>query len=347
MRALKTILIILLSVVVLILILGYLVGPRVTVVERSTHIDADPDILWPKVSDLRAMFDWSPWKDMEKGQRSTWEGEDGAVGSIHKWEGDTVGVGTQEITALEPKRRAEMELRFIKPWEAVSKVELELGPNEEGTEVTWRMTQENGFMGRLMGVFMDMDKMVGPDFERGLEKLKTVAEAEQTEREAELNAKTFRGYTIETVDIPEKVYIGKRAMVKWSDMQRHFGETIAAAGSAIGMAQLEMTGSPTNVYFLWDTKNQRTDFMPAFPVNAPATVKLSGLHTHVVPASKALELQVTGGYGQLGEAHTAIDEMLTARELTHFGNVIEEYLVAAPAEPDSNKWVTVIHYQIR
>ncbi|MCW5898151.1 MAG: SRPBCC family protein [Flavobacteriales bacterium] len=347
MRALKTLLIILTSVVVLVLVLGFLVGPRTTVVQRSITIEAGDDLVWPHIASLRALHAWGVWKDMDKDQRTSWEGEDGTVGSTQRWEGDTVGTGMQTITAVEPGKRLETELRFIEPWETVSQVDLDLESADAGSNVTWRMTIKNGFMGRLFGVFMDMDKMIGPDFERGLANLKALAESEQQRADAERAARTFRGYEIEIVDLPRRVYIGKRAVVKWADMQKHAQASMEAAGAAITAAGLELDGPYSHVYFLWDEKNQRTDHMPGLPVKAPADTKLPGLDTHVVEASKALRLEMVGGYGQLGEAHTAIDEMLSNRELVHLGNVIEEYVVAAPAEPDSSKWVTVILYQIR
>lgn len=347
MRALKTLLIILTSVVVLVLVLGFLVGPRTTVVQRSITIEAGEDLVWPHIASLRALHAWGVWKDMDLDQRTSWEGEDGAVGSTQRWEGDTVGTGVQTIIAVEPGRRLGTAMRFIEPWGMESTVDLELAPADAGSSVTWRMTIQNGFMERLLAVFMDMDKMVGPDFERGLANLKALAESEQKARDAERASRTFRGYEIEIVDLPQRVYIGKRAVVKWVDMPKHAQASMEAAGAAITAAGLELDGPYSHVYFLWDEKGQRTDYMPGLPVKSAADSKLPGMDTHLVAASKALRLEMVGGYGRLGDAHMAIDEMLSKRELVHIGNVIEEYVVAAPAEPDSSKWVTVILYQIR
>ena len=346
MRAIKTIFIILGAIVGLLIILG-LIGPKTSVVERSTSINAPAEVIYPMVASLKTMHEWSPWKDMEKDQEVQFTGEDGAVGSVQTWAGDTVGSGSMEVIELEANKHVGTDLRFIKPWEAQSKVDLDLeADGDAATKVTWKMTQENGFMGRIMSVFMNMDKMVGPDFEKGLAKLKTMAEAKEGEL-AELRKKTFNGYVIETVDRPEMVYVGKRKVVKWKDMQGYFGSTFGAAFPAVSKAGLEMSGAPSGLYYTWDEENKQADLMAGIPVAGGADTKVAGMQTAVVPAGKALFIPYTGGYHGSGKAHEAMDQMMKANGLEFRDVVIEEYVTDPMKEPDSTRWLTNIFYMIK
>lgn len=346
MRALKTILIILAALLGLLVILG-LVGPASYRVERSTVIAAPPEVVYGYVSRLSSMKEWGPWQEMDKDQVQSIEGTDGTVGAVWKWEGDTVGIGMQTLTALEPNKSVRAELKFLEPMESVSTATYDLEAMGDSTMLTWGMEGENGFMGKIMGVFMDMDKMIGPDFEKGLATLKGLAEEQAASLQAGSLANTVGGYLIETVDRPETVFVGKRATVKFDAMTEFYGKTYAAAGPAIGKAGLEMAGYPCGVFFHWDEKNGQADMMAAMPVKAANGLKVAGMDVHVVPASKMLHVAYYGPYDGSAKAHYAIDEHIKAQGLTHYGNVIEEYVTDPMAEPDTSKWLTNIYYMIK
>jgi effector-binding domain-containing protein len=348
MRALKTILIILAALVGLLIILG-LVGPSNYRVERSTVIAAPPEVVYGYVSKLASMKEWGPWQEMDKDQVQSIEGADGTVGAVWMWEGDTVGKGRQELTELVENDRVRTKLVFVVPvmGESVSVGTYDLEVQGDSTKITWGVEGENGFMGKITGVFMDMDKKLGPVFEKGLSNLKGMAEAQHAEARTSLASKTVGGYLIETVDRPETVYVGKRATVKFDAMTAFYGKTYAAAGPAIGKAGLEMAGYPCGVFFQWDEQNGQADMMAAMPVKAASDLKVAGMDVHVVPASKMLQVAYYGPYDGSAKAHYAIDEHIKAQGLTHYGNVIEEYVTDPMAEPDTSKWLTNIYYMIK
>jgi uncharacterized protein YndB with AHSA1/START domain len=149
------------------------------VVERTETIAAPPADVFALVGNLERWDDFSPWADMDPDMTKTYNGEPGAVGSTYHWTGNRkVGEGTMTITDSTPDERVALDLKFIKPFKSESVTELELTPAGDGTDVTWRMTGATTFMVRVMSLFgKNMDKMVGPDFEKGLTKLKTVTEA--------------------------------------------------------------------------------------------------------------------------------------------------------------------------
>jgi len=346
MRALKTLLIILFSVLAVITVLAIL-GDSTYRVERSTVVAAPPEVVYGYVSRLESMKQWGPWQQMDKDQVQTLEGTDGTVGAVWRWEGDTVGKGSQTIMSLEPNKAVRCQLHFVEPFESISTATYDLQPVGDSTMVTWGMEGENGFMAKVMSLFMNMDKMIGPDFEKGLANLKALAEKEQAEKDAALAAKTFGGYVIETIDRPETVYVGKRGKVKFGDLEKFYGTSFGAAGAAVGNAGLNLAGAPSGVYFAWDEKAGVADLLAGMPVVAPADLKMPGLDVYTVPASKMLHIAYYGSYDGSMRAHIAMDEMIKANGLTHYGNVIEEYITDPGAEPDTAKWLTNIYYMVK
>lgn len=348
MRILKTLLIIIVALVAIVVLLG-LIGPDTYRYERSVTIDAPPSSVYGHVSSLAAMDAWSPWNALDPNMKKTYEGADGSVGAISRWEGNAdVGKGEQRLDSLVPDRLVKNHVKFIEPWASESDALVELQPEGEGTKVTWAMVGNNDFMSKVMGKFMDMDAMLGKDFEKGLALLKEQVETAEAARKADLAAKTSGGYVIETVERPELVYIGKRnKKVKWADIGTFYGTNFPAAGAAIGAAKLEMTGAPSGVMWAWNEKDQTADMMAAMPVKGDANTKVVGFETHVVPASKMLKVEYYGDYNQNMPAHEAIDAYIKAKGLTHYGNVIEEYITDPMAEPDTAKWLTNIYYMVK
>lgn len=348
MRILKTLLIIVLVLVAIVVILG-LTGPDTYRYERSVTIEAPPPVVYGHVNSLAAMDKWSPWNAYDPEMKKTYEGTDGTVGAISRWEGNKdVGKGEQRIDSLVPDRFVKNRVKFLEPWTSESDALVELQPEGVGTKVTWAMVGDNDFMSKVMCKFMDMDAMLGKDFERGLGLLKEQVEAEEAARKAALAEKTFGGYVIETVDRPELVFIGKRnKKVKWADMEGFYGSSFAAAGAAAGAAGLEMAGAPSGVFWEWNEKDQTADLMAGFPVKGTGATQVPGFDTHVIPAGRMLHVAYYGAYDQSMAAHEALDGYIKAKGLTHYGNVIEEYVTDPTAEKDTTKWLTNIYYMVK
>jgi uncharacterized protein YndB with AHSA1/START domain len=148
-------------------------------VERSRTVAAPPAVVYDQIADFGRWAAWSPWAKLDPAMKATVSGAPAAVGHGYAWAGnDKVGEGRMTIAALEPGRRVDIRLEFQKPMAAENPTTFALAPEGAGTRVTWTMTGHNGFVGRAFTLFMDMDKMVGGDFERGLASLQGVAEAE-------------------------------------------------------------------------------------------------------------------------------------------------------------------------
>jgi Polyketide cyclase / dehydrase and lipid transport len=152
--------------------------PSEFVIERSAAIEAAPDVVYEHIASLRAMDVWSPWVRMDEQMKVVYAGPESGVGARSSWEGPEMGEGRLTVTAVRPAREVEMKLEMFSPMRATNRIVFTLTPADAGTRVTWRMEGRNGFVGKAIGLFMDMDGMVGGPFEQGLAALKGVAEAD-------------------------------------------------------------------------------------------------------------------------------------------------------------------------
>lgn len=152
--------------------------PAAFVVERSRQVAAPPEVVYGHIASLRAMDAWSPWVRMDPKLKIVYEGPESGVGARSSWEGPEMGAGRLTVTGVEPGREVEMQLEMLSPMQATNRIVFTLAPAGAGTRVTWRMEGRHGFLGKAIGLFMDMDSMVGGPFESGLTSLAALVEAD-------------------------------------------------------------------------------------------------------------------------------------------------------------------------
>ncbi|MDF4202704.1 SRPBCC family protein [Maribacter sp. SA7] len=169
-----TVLIILGVIVALVIILA-LIAPKSYQVSRSIELEHPPEQIWPHLKFLKKQQQWSPWARKDPDMELIFTGIDGEVGATSHWNGNKeVGEGEQEITRIVEGERIEQDLRFLKPYKSQSDCYMNLESLEGNrSKVTWGFAGNNKFPMSIMMLFMSMDKMVGKDFEAGLENLKT------------------------------------------------------------------------------------------------------------------------------------------------------------------------------
>lgn len=147
-------------------------------VARSAVIAAPPGDVFAQVNDFHKWEAWSPWAKLDPAAKAVFEGPPAGPGAVFKWAGNSdVGEGTMTLTESRPSELIRISLEFVKPMAGTSLTEFTFKPQGEQTEVTWVMTGHNNFISRAVCMFMNMDKMVGGQFEKGLANLKTVVEA--------------------------------------------------------------------------------------------------------------------------------------------------------------------------
>ena len=146
-------------------------------VVRTATMSAPAPAVFAQVNDFHNWEAWSPWAKLDPAMKKTYEGAPAGTGAIYTWAGNNqVGEGRTTITESRPSDLIKMELEFVKPFAATNTVEFTFKPEGDQTAVTWSMAGKSNFMGKAVGLFMNVDKMVGGDFEKGLASLKAVTE---------------------------------------------------------------------------------------------------------------------------------------------------------------------------
>jgi uncharacterized protein YndB with AHSA1/START domain len=171
-----------LALLVAILVIAFvafvLTRPNQFRVQRKAKINAPPERVFALLTDFHRWTSWSPWEALDPNLRRTHSGAASGAGAVYAWEGNKrVGEGRMEILEVRPSSKVTIKLDFLKPFEAHNTAEFTLVPSGGGTDVTWAMYGHNSLMLKAMSLFMPMDKMVGKDFEKGLDNLKRATEA--------------------------------------------------------------------------------------------------------------------------------------------------------------------------
>ena len=146
-------------------------------IERSATMATTPATVFALINNFHQWDHWSPWAKLDPEMTTTFEGPEAGAGAVYSWSGnDLVGEGKMTITESRPDALVQIKLEFLRPMAATNTTRFALAPEGEGTTVTWSMEGTNNFVGKAFCLFMDMDKLVGGDFEKGLAAMKSVAE---------------------------------------------------------------------------------------------------------------------------------------------------------------------------
>ncbi len=170
---------------ILLIFVGLIVGlaayvaaqPSEMSITRELFIKATPELLFPWINNSKKSNEWMPWKTIDPVLEMNYAGPEEGVGSISKWDSKgQMGTGQAEIIESIPNQLVKTQLTYTKPMQMSQLAEVSLHPKEDGTLVRWSVSGKNGYVGKLFGVFMNMDKLIGSQFEMGLASLKSLAE---------------------------------------------------------------------------------------------------------------------------------------------------------------------------
>ena len=178
----KLILKILLSLVAVIVVFLIVAATRPASfrVERSATLAASPAALFEQVNDLRKFTVWNPFMKLDPNVKNTFSGPDSGVGAVCSWEGNSdIGAGSCTIIESKPGELVRCRMDWKRPLEGTSTVDFIFKPEGDKTVVTWAMYGKNNFMGKVVSLFMDSEKMCGPQFEQGLVNLGAIAAAKR------------------------------------------------------------------------------------------------------------------------------------------------------------------------
>lgn len=170
-------LLVIILLIILVLVIFAMTKPNEFTIRRSISIHAPPERVYQLIADFREWPKWSPWEKLDPNLNRTMSGAESGKGAVYEWNGDKkVGAGRMEIREAVPSSRIDIKLSFFKPFRAENRTLFTLVPAGDGTNVTWEMSGVNNLMFKIMSIAMNMDKMVGRDFEKGLAAMKAEAE---------------------------------------------------------------------------------------------------------------------------------------------------------------------------
>ena len=151
--------------------------PNTLRVQRATSIKAPADRIFPMINDFRQWRTWSPYENKDPAMQRTYSGAESGRGAVYAWDGNSnVGSGRMEILDTSVPSKIVIKLDFFKPFEGHNTAEFTMLPQGDATHLTWTMTGPAVFMSKVMQVFMNLDRMIGRDFEVGLANLKKLTE---------------------------------------------------------------------------------------------------------------------------------------------------------------------------
>jgi hypothetical protein len=166
------------AVIVIVLVVIVALQPSDFRVARTATISAPAPAVFAQVNDFHKWEAWNPWGKIDPAMKQTYEGASAGSGAIYTWVGNNkVGKGRMTLTESHPSDLIRIRLEFFKPFAGTSIAEFSFKPAGNQTAVTWSMTGENNFMAKAIHLFMNMDKMIGGQFEKGLAQMKSIVEA--------------------------------------------------------------------------------------------------------------------------------------------------------------------------
>lgn len=167
-----------LAAVIAVFVVVVSLQPSTFRVTRSATLAAPPTVVHALVNDFHSWDAWSPWAKIDPAMKTAFEGPTSGPGATYSWSGNNdVGAGRMTIIESRPSELFRIKLEFLKPFAATNTTDFTFKSEGNQTTVTWAMFGDQNFLAKAFGLFVDCDKMIGADFEKGLASMKTVAEA--------------------------------------------------------------------------------------------------------------------------------------------------------------------------
>ncbi|MES2965638.1 MAG: SRPBCC family protein [Bdellovibrionota bacterium] len=177
-RILLTVVGVLVLAIVIVLVMAAS-KPDTYVVSRSIEIATTPDAPFAKINDLKKFNEWNPWMKADPNAKLNYSGPSEGPNSSYSWESTVTGAGEMTISESRPNEAVVYDMHFKKPFDGKAKASFSLVPQGELTKVTWSMEGQQKFLGKIIHVFMDMNQMIGGEFEKGLADLKAQIERKE------------------------------------------------------------------------------------------------------------------------------------------------------------------------
>jgi effector-binding domain-containing protein len=333
MKTFRKILLWILAIIAILVVIAYLL-PRNYKVERSVYIKADKMLVYDLCCNLSKWHLWTAWnKNLDSTMVSEVVGEDCQIGAVMKWTGKKTGNGEMTVTGLQPGQLIAYDLSF-QGGKYKSKGEIIFGDAADSVQITWNDKGDLGYnpFARYMGLFMD--KMMGPDFEKGLNTLKAIAEERNTWPKIE-----------ETLFDPQTVIL-IRDSAGPADYGNVMGRGFGELAGFVKTNKLTAKGYPFTIYHKWDSVTQFSVFDMGMTIDKAAQGK-DRVRVESLPEQKVVIAYYFGPYDKTYGAYKALGSYVREENLEEAGGPWEIYVTDPMTEKDTMKWETRIAFPVK
>jgi len=339
MKALKGIGIVIVVLIVIYIILGFF-GPADYRVERSIKIKSTPKAVFAQTTKFANWAAWSPWAAADPKAKYSIENDNQTVGAKMGWDGEISGKGFMIITELISNEKMVYELTFTEPWVMSSVGGFNYTQEGDVVNLEWYDEGNIPFSQRPMMFFMDLEEMMGPQFEEGLKNIKEICENGKIQSAAEI--------TEETVVSQSILYISETSSIMPTEIGKKMGEAYGEIMALMGLAKLEMASAPLSITKNYSLIGMSCEFDAAIPVvSLPEELKLEGrIQQGETYAGKVIKTVHVGSYIKLKATYDGMMAYIEANGYERNGHSWEEY-VDDPGKVEENVRKTVIYFPIK
>lgn len=298
-------------------------------VEKSIEIKAPIEEIFIQINNHRNRKNWSPWEKKDPNQISEYNYIENGKGAFYSWKGnDSVGTGTLEIIESIPFSKIESKLTFTAPWESTSSIYWNFEKQDTIVKTTWSTVGE---MPQFMLWFMDMEEIIGPDFEQGLQNLKKYCEE---------NTNKFK---MNEIIVDSQAYLTIRESINLEQDNSYHGRIYGQIANYI--VQNGGIPSPKPIAIYYTNTEGKTDVELGIAVNQEYK-GTKNIKYKMMNQRKALVASHFGSYTNLGITYASIMKFIETNKIRTSGAPWEEYVSDPSLELDSNKWETKIYFPI-
>lgn len=319
-------------IAVLVLIAFFL--PKTYKVERSIVIKSTPEVIYGLTDNFKQWHLWVPWtKELDPTAVFEMKGDAGKVGTSWTWNGKKMGEGVMVSTELVPGQLVAYDLAF-NHGKYKSKGKFILEKQGDSCRVSWLDEGDLGYnpMARYMGLFMD--KMLAPDFEKGLAKMKTVAEARANWPK------------IEEITMNQQVALLIRDSAGPKTYSQIMGRAYGEIMAFIKTNNLKCTGSPFAIYLKYDTMTMNSVMDIGISIEKGEKGK-GRIRVETIPAQKVVMVHYFGTYEKIGRTYNILHQYIKENEKETAGGPWEIYITDPMTEKDTAKWETSIVFPVK
>ncbi len=334
MKILKRILFIVIGLILLLAIIGLFL-PKTSHLERSITIKSKAEVPFELINNLKEWEKWSPWHGMDSA--TVWTFSENYIGkdAYYSWSSENKNVGKGKLTITESKPNELIATTMLFEGMDEAKADFVFETIGDEVKVKWTLDSELGFNPFFRYFGLVMDNMVGPDYEKGLAKLKEVSE---------LKAKgpKIAGFEAEIKEFPGMDYFGIREKLNGEEIGAKLGEYYGLIMAEIKAQGLQLNGAPFTINYSASGNTFDIEAAIGFIGKGKDNGKIK---TGKLDAGKALTIKYYGDYMNTGKVYLPAFEYLSSQGMKATGAPLEYYITDPMTEKDTTKWLTEIVFR--